>query len=60
MILLKPLKITITRPQRDNPMEDTYDLQINSSLFDTDLDEVGWEPEVVDDSDVQSQIEFEY
>lgn len=41
-------------------MEDTYDLQINSSLFDTDLDEVGWEPEVVDGSDVQSQIEFGY
>lgn len=41
-------------------MEDTYDLQINSSLFDTDLDEVGWEPEVIDDSDVQSQIEFGY
>lgn len=41
-------------------MNEDYDLEINSSLFDTDLDEVGWEPEVEDDSDVQSQIEFGY
>lgn len=41
-------------------MNEDYNLEINSSLFDTDLDDIGWEPEVVNDSDVESQIEFGY
>lgn len=41
-------------------MNEDYDLQINSSLFDTDLDDIGFEPEVVSDADVESQIEFGY
>lgn len=40
-------------------MED-FDLEINSSLFNTDLDEVGWEPEKVDDSDNESAKIFGY
>ena len=39
-------------------MNEDYNLEINSSLFDTDLDDIGWEPEVVNDSDIESQIEF--
>lgn len=41
-------------------MNEDYNLEINSSLFDTDLDDIGWEPEVVNDSDIESQIEFGY
>lgn len=41
-------------------MNEDYNLEINSSLFDTDLDDIGWEPEVVNDGDVESQIEFGY
>lgn len=41
-------------------MNEDYNLQINSSLFDTDLDDIGFEPEVVSDEDVESQIEFGY
>lgn len=41
-------------------MNEDYSLEINSSLFDTDLDEVGWEPEIDNDADVESQIEFGY
>ena len=41
-------------------MNEDYNLEINSSLFDTDLDDIGWEPEAVNDSDVESQIEFGY
>ena len=40
-------------------MED-FDLEINSSLFDTDLDEVCWEPEQIDDSDKESAKIFGY
>ena len=40
-------------------MED-FDLEINSSLFDTDFDEVGWVPEQPDDSDNESAKIFGY
>lgn len=37
-----------------------FDTEINSELFDTDLDNVGWEPEVEDDSDEQAKEFFGY
>ena len=40
-------------------MED-FDLEINSSLFDTDFDEVGWVPEQLDDSDNEFAKIFGY
>lgn len=41
-------------------MNNEYDLEINSSLFNTDLDEVGWEPEVNDDSNKEAEDLFGY
>lgn len=41
-------------------MVDEYNIEMNSELFDTDLDEVGWEPEVLDDSDNNSADIFGY
>ena len=35
-------------------METDYSVEINSSIYDRDLDEVGWDPEVIDDSDNES------
>lgn len=41
-------------------MEDDFNIIINSSLFNKDLDEVGWEPEIIDDSDKESEDMFGY
>lgn len=41
-------------------MIEEYDVNIDSSLYDKDLDEVGWEPEVIDDSDKESANKFGY
>ena len=40
-------------------MED-YSLEINAGLYDTDLDEIGWEPELIDDSDKDAADMFGY
>lgn len=41
-------------------MEDDITLDIHSETFDKDLDEIGWEPEVIDDSDNESKELFGY
>ena len=41
-------------------MEDDFNMIINGSLFDKDLDEVGWDPEIIDDSDKESENMFGY
>lgn len=44
-------------------VEDIYDdsfTEMNSSLYDTDYDEVGFDPIEVDDSDEESAIEYGY
>lgn len=37
-----------------------YDIEINAELFNDDLDNVGWEPEVVDDSNEEANELFGY
>lgn len=39
-------------------MSEEFDTYINAELFDTDLDEIGWEPEVIDDSDSEAEEMF--
>lgn len=41
-------------------MVEEYDSTINGELFDKDLDEVGWEPEVQDDSNDDAKKKFGY
>ena len=41
-------------------MIEEYDSTINGELFDKDLDEVGWEPEVQDDSSSEAEERFGY
>lgn len=41
-------------------MIEEYDSTINGELFDKDLDEVGWEPEVQDDSSRDAEERFGY
>ena len=38
----------------DNIAEDDNTIDIHSEVFDKDFDEVGWDPEVVDDSDEEA------
>lgn len=38
----------------------SYETEIDSSLFDNDLDEVGWEPEIIDDSNKEAEDLFGY
>ena len=40
--------------------DDEYDITINSSLLSQDLDEVGFEPIEVDDSDEELKEFFDY
>lgn len=37
-----------------------YDTEINAKLFNDDLDNIGWEPEVVDDSNEEANELFGY
>lgn len=37
-----------------------YDTEINAELFNDDLDNIGWEPEVVDDSNEEAIEIFGY
>lgn len=41
-------------------MDTIYTEEINSELFDNDLDDIGWEPEIPDDSDKESAELFGY
>ena len=38
----------------DNIIEDDNTIDIHSEVFDKDFDEVGWDPEFVDDSDEEA------
>lgn len=40
--------------------EELFTIEINSELFDKDYDEVGYEPEVVDDSDAEMAKQLGY
>lgn len=37
-----------------------YSINIHQECFDKDFDEVGWEPEVIDDSDKEMAKLFDY
>lgn len=37
-----------------------YDTEINAELFNDDLDNIGWEPELVDDSNEETNELFGY
>lgn len=42
-------------------MDNIYDnnnIDIYSETFDTDFDEIGWDPEIIDDSDSESEELF--
>lgn len=41
-------------------MNDEFDTEINAELFDNDIDEIGWEPEVIDDSNDDAKKKFGY
>ena len=41
-------------------MDTEFDLTINAELFDTDLDDVGFDPEIIDDSDDTAAEQFGY
>lgn len=53
--------MTETMDKLANDLEYLYDddsIDIHDSTFDKDFDEVGWEPEVVDDSDEEAAEMF--
>lgn len=41
-------------------MNEEFDTEINAELFNNDLDDLAWEPEVIDDSDKESADLFGY
>lgn len=41
-------------------MDENFDVEINAELFDNDYDNVGFEPEVIDDSDDTAAEQFGY
>lgn len=41
-------------------MEDDYSIEIYSATFEQDFDDVGWEPEIIDDSDEDAAEMFGY
>lgn len=44
----------------NNNDEEQIIVDIHSEVFDKDFDDVGWEPEVADDSDEESQELYGY
>lgn len=40
--------------------EEEFDTVINSELFDSDLDDIGWEPETIEDDFDELESIFEY
>lgn len=41
-------------------MNEDFNLTINAELFDADLDDVGFDPEIIDDSDDTAAEQFGY
>ena len=41
-------------------MSEEFDTEINAELFNNDLDDLAWEPEVIDDSNEEANELFGY
>ena len=41
-------------------MSEEFDTEINAELFNNDLDDLAWEPEVQDDSSSEAEERFGY
>ena len=54
---MKRIRAVWVSRERDNSIEDSMNdntIDIHSETFDKDFDEVGWDPEVIDDSDEEA------